>query len=283
MNTRISFFTSTPAAIRLELVTVRGSAPRGEGTVMYVSAERIEGSIGGGRLEFIAIEAARDMLKAGSFERRLEVPLGPEIGQCCGGYVAIAMDFLDASDLKAEEARRATERSTRPSVYIFGAGHVGRALADSFSLLPLQVTLVDEREEELALCRAPVRHCLTPLPEAEVRAAPEGSAFIVLTHDHALDFIITAEALMRGDAAYVGMIGSDTKRASFERWCRKSSAPVGRTERLVCPIGAQGSGDKRPEVIAAFVAAEVIARLTPACGPVDPQLELLGSGEQLHE
>ena len=278
MNTQISFFTSTPAAIRLELVTVRGSAPRAEGTVMYVSAERIEGSIGGGRLEFIAIEAARDMLEVGSFERRLEVPLGPEIGQCCGGYVAIAMDFLDAAALGAEEARRAAERGTLPSVYIFGAGHVGRALANSFSLLPVQVTLVDEREEELELCRASVRQCLTPLPEAEVRAAPAGSAFIVLTHDHALDFIITAEALMRGDAAYVGMIGSGTKRASFERWCRKSNAPVGRTEPLVCPIGAQGSGDKRPEVIAAFVTAEVIARLTAVAGPVDPQLELLGSG-----
>ncbi|MEO9901805.1 xanthine dehydrogenase accessory protein XdhC [Nisaea sp.] len=278
MKSAISFFTSTPAAIRLELVTVRGSSPRAEGTVMYVSAERIEGSIGGGRLEFIAIEAARDMLEAGSRERRLEVPLGPEIGQCCGGHVAIAMNLLGPADLRAEEARKEAERGTLPLVYIFGSGHVGRALANSFSLLPVQVTLVDEREEELALCTAPVRHCLTPLPEAEVRAAPAWSAFIVLTHDHALDFIITAEALMRGDASYVGMIGSDTKRASFERWCRKSNAPVGRAEPLVCPIGAQGSGDKRPEVIAAFVAAEVIARLTPVAGPVDPQLELLGSG-----
>lgn len=278
----MSFFESVSAAIRLELVSVRGSAPRDEGTVMYVSEDLIEGTIGGGRLEFIAMEAARDMLRAGSRERRLEVPLGPEIGQCCGGRVAIAMDYLDAGALRREESRCLADRSILPSVYIFGAGHVGRALADSFSLLPVRTTLVDEREEELALCRAPVRQCLTPLPEAEVRAAPKGSAFIVLTHDHALDFIITAEALMRGDAAYVGMIGSRTKRASFESWCLKSSAPVGRTEQLVCPIGAQGSGDKQPAVIAAFVAAEVIARLTKVAGPVDPQLELLGSGGQLH-
>ena len=176
------------------------------------------------------------MLEAGSFERRLEVPLGPEIGQCCGGYVAIAMDFLDAAALGAEEARHAAERGTLPSVYIFGAGHVGRALADSFSLLPVQITLVDEREEELALCRAPVRQCLTPLPEAEVRAAPAGSAFIVLTHDHALDFLLTAAALERGDAAYVGMIGS---KASLVR------ALVPQKQRAGGTDGAADLSDRR--------------------------------------
>ena len=82
---------------------------------------------------------------------------------------------------------------------------------------------------------------------------------MVLTHDHALDFLIAREALARGDAAYVGMIGSRTKRVSFERWLRTAEDGGRRHRRaLVCPIGAAGRPDKRPEVIAAFVAAEIM-------------------------
>ena len=81
----------------------------------------------------------------------------------------------------------------------------------------------------------------------------------MLTHDHALDFLIAREALARGDAAYVGMIGSRTKRVSFERWLRRAEdGAAADTGALVCPIGAAGRPDKRPEVIAAFVAAEIM-------------------------
>jgi len=281
MNSR--FFENSAEAVRLELVSVRGSAPRAAGTVMYVSPDSIEGTIGGGRLELIAIEAARKMLAAGAADRRLDVPLGPEIGQCCGGHVAIGLQRLDGDALRREREKLTGTLRERPAVYIFGAGHVGRALAAAASLLPVRTVLVDEREEQLALCQASVEKRLTPLPEAEIRGAPPGSAFVVLTHDHALDFIISAEALMRGDAAYVGMIGSRTKRVSFERWCAKSNASVGDTASLVCPIGAAGSGDKRPEVIAAFVAAEVIARLTGARPSVEVAAEQVARGEPANE
>lgn len=262
MKSSRPFFESCRRAVRVELVAARGSTPREAGAAMHVSESATDGTVGGGRLEFIAIDAAREMLSGNEREKRLEIPLGPEIGQCCGGHVALALTLLDGAALEAVLRGLDAERKARPAVYVFGAGHVGRALADALALLPVQTVLVDEREEELERCAAPVRRCLTPLPEAEVRKAPPGSAFVVMTHDHALDFIVAAEALMRGDAAYVGMIGSKTKRASFESWCRKSSAPVGSTEALLCPIGAGGSEDKRPEVIAAFVAAEIIARLT---------------------
>lgn len=97
---------------------------------------------------------------------------------------------------------------------------------------------------------------LTALPEETVRRAEPGAAFVVLTHDHALDFLIAREALARGDAAYVGMIGSRTKRVSFDRWLREAG-PVD-TGALVCPIGGAGRPDKRPEVIAAFAAVEIM-------------------------
>src|SRR5690606_16811515 len=100
---------------------------------------------------------------------------------------------------------------------------------------------------------------LTPMPEEMVRQAPAGSAFAVLTHDHALDFLIVAEALKRDDAAYVGMIGSKTKKATFRSWFLKSA---GGTEaqfaRLVSPIGGAALKDKRPAVIAALAAAEIM-------------------------
>ena len=90
-----------------------------------------------------------------------------------------------------------------------------------------------------------------------MRLAPAGSAFVVLTHDHALDFLIAREALARGDAAYVGMIGSRTKRVSFQPLAARGGRRSIR-RALVCPIGAAGRPDKRPEVIAAFVAAEIL-------------------------
>lgn len=257
-----SFLESTPTVARVELTLVKGSSPRETGTAMFVSADGAYGTIGGGQLEYMAIDQARAMLAAGKVLDHMSVPLGPEIGQCCGGYVEISIRRMDTSaiDRALVEERAAALRN--PSVYVFGAGHVGRALANCLSLLPVRTILVDQRPEELALCTAPVCKRLTPLPESEVRNAPSDSAFIILTHEHSLDFLIAAEALARTDSRYVGMIGSKTKRVSFERWSRKNVDPPVRAENLVCPIGAQGSNDKRPEVISAFVAAEVMARLT---------------------
>ena len=105
---------------------------------------------------------------------------------------------------------------------------------------------------------------LTPMPEEVVREAPAGSAFVVLTHDHALDFLIVAEALKREDAAYVGMIGSKTKKATFKNWFLKmAGGSEAEFARLVSPIGGDAVKDKRPAVIAALAAAEIMTALFP--------------------
>ena len=147
----------------------------------------------------------------------------------------------------------------RPHVYIFGAGHVGDALASALSLVPVRTVLVDTREQELSVSKAQgIETCLTAMPEAVVRDASAGSSFVILTHDHALDFLIAAEALRRDDTAYVGMIGSKTKRATFKNWLTRE---IGRPElfgRLICPIGGTAVRDKRPAVIAALAAAEIV-------------------------
>jgi xanthine dehydrogenase accessory factor len=240
-----------------------------------VAPAALWGTIGGGQLEHRAIEAAREMLREGRLAREIDLPLGPEIGQCCGGRVSLHLQRMGASERSAALARAEAEVAARPHVYVLGAGHVGRALADLLQHLPVRAVLVDQRAGELALCAAAVETRLSAIPEVEIATAPRGSAFIVLTHDHGLDFLLTSAALERGDAAYVGMIGSATKRIKLRNWMR-AHCDSRHFDQLTCPIGAQGSADKRPPLIAAFVVAEVMAALTEtnagaACPDAQPQ------------
>ncbi|UYV37702.1 xanthine dehydrogenase accessory protein XdhC [Rhodobacteraceae bacterium D3-12] len=242
--------------VRVRIARVEGSSPREVGAEMLVSDGAMQGTIGGGQLEYMALDQARQMLQRGEGLARMNVPLGPEIGQCCGGRVELTLALVDAG-LRAElvAAERAAQGGMA-EVLIFGAGHVGRALATALAPLPVSTRLIDSREAELSQvdCAGKV---LTPLPESEVAKAGRGAAFVVATHDHALDFLITAEALKRGDAAYVGMIGSKSKRAKFTNWA-DANEPLAEVSRLVCPMGLVGVGDKRPEVIAAHVVSEVL-------------------------
>lgn len=261
----LSAFLDAHAEVAIVRVrAVKGSTPRGTDAWMLVSATARLGTVGGGQLEYIAIDEARALLAKHGPARDLSIPLGPGIGQCCGGRVALTLARLGRPARAGLLAQERERRRKLPAVHLFGAGHVGRALADALALLPVRVVLVDTREAELARAAVPAERLLTAVPEDVVREAAPGGAFVVLTHDHALDFLIAREALARGDARYVGMIGSKTKRASFEKWCREVAGDRLDTRRLTCPIGARGggSGDKRPEVIAAFAAAEIIARLT---------------------
>jgi len=318
-----AFLDASPVAALVEVAEAKGSTPREKGAWMLVSPERIFGTIGGGQLEFMAIDRAREMLAgpaegdegevpvgvqssdvgaaphppAGTFSpyrdgekwevgtlrpasfspftgrrsrqgdegRRgvtLDIPLGPEIGQCCGGRVNVAITLVD-EELQAKLIEQAqAEDAQLPHVYVFGGGHVGHALALAFTLLPVHVVVVETRSDALEGMPESVETRLTPVPEEMVRDAPAGSAFVVLTHDHALDFLIVAEALKREDAAYVGMIGSKTKKATFKSWYLKTA---GGSEadfaRLVSPIGGDHVKDKRPAVIAALAAAEIMTAL----------------------
>lgn len=254
------------AGVLVRVAGVRGSTPREAGAFMVVGERTTLGTIGGGQLEYMAIDAARGLLARGDTAQVLDIPLGPEIGQCCGGHARITLARLDAAGWDGVEAEAEAAWRALPRVAIFGAGHVGRALAALLALLPVRPVVIDQRAEELALVPASVERRLTALPEAEVRAAPPGSAFVVLTHDHALDFLILREVLARGDAVYAGMIGSRTKRVSFERWFARTGGTEAELRALVCPIGAAGRPDKRPEVIAAFVATEILGALLPLGG-----------------
>ena len=252
------FLSGDPAVVLVRIAEAKGSTPREAGTWMLVSEAGIFRTIGGGQLEYLAIDHARALLRKNLASETLSVPLGPDIGQCCGGRVRLRLERLTETRRQDLFAEIDAEIDALREVYVFGAGHVGRALSACLSLLPVRAVLVDTRPEELATAPDRVETCLTAIPEAMVRDAAAGSAFVILTHDHALDFLIAREALERGDAAYVGLIGSRTKRATFRRWFEKETRRPDAIEALVCPIGQLGAGDKRPEVIAGFVATEIM-------------------------
>lgn len=255
------FFERFPRAALVEITEVKGSTPRESGAWMLVSPVATLGTIGGGQLEFLAIDKARELIARNVAHGTMTIPLGPEIGQCCGGRVALDIRIVGDREREALADRIKTEVEKRPRVYLFGAGHVGKALAAALSALPFRVILVDTREDMLAGIAPGVETILTAMPEAIVRDAPPASAFAILTHDHALDFLIAAEALRRKDAAYVGMIGSETKKATFRGWFTRQGGSEAEFAQLVSPIGGEDIRDKRPEVIAALTAAEITRAL----------------------
>ena len=318
------------SCVSVVVAGVRGSIPREPGTRMLVSADAMHGTVGGGNLEYKAIELARGMLAGeGARIAQYRFPLGPSLGQCCGGATWLVMerflpheaaaglamlDELDAGLAGHPPALLATwlDGTQRPRVFsrrdagcadgvagslparhraaalalvggaqagalmaddvlleriappafevvLFGAGHVGRALARVLGELPVSLTWVDSREAEFPPdAAANVRTRLTQDPEDEVARAAAGTAFLVMTHSHALDQDLCERILRRGDFAYLGLIGSGTKRARFEQRFAARSLDAGLVGRMTCPIGVPGVTGKEPGVIAVAVAAQLM-------------------------
>jgi xanthine dehydrogenase accessory factor len=259
------------AVVLVRVALAKGSTPREAGVSMLVTSKAVHGTIGGGRLEWEAIARARELLAGDESAATLEVPLGPASGQCCGGHVTLSLARAGEPELAELEAAAAAERAGWPLVLLFGAGHVGKALARALAPLPLRLRWIDSRAD--AFPDPPpdgpevVR---SDRPLSEVRAAPAGSAYIVMTHSHGLDFELCEAILKRADFAYLGLIGSRSKRARFEHGWRKLGVADDQIAQLVCPIGGQ-LRDKRPEVIAALAAAELLLALAPPAALGDPK------------
>ncbi|SOE17744.1 molybdenum cofactor sulfurylase [Hoeflea halophila] len=245
--------------VLVRVIEAKGSTPRNTDAWMLVSTTSSFGTIGGGRLELEAIEKAREII-AGASAEPMALPLGPAIGQCCGGHVTLSFEVIAPARFGEIEAMVAAEDASDPEVWLFGGGHVGRALTNTLLLLPVKVHVVETRADELGLTPDGAARHLTALPESLVQKIAPGSAAIVLTHDHALDFLIVSAALKRDDLAQTGMIGSDTKRATFEHQFVREGGDRALLAKLICPIGRK-IADKRPEVIAATVAADIVAAL----------------------
>jgi xanthine dehydrogenase accessory factor len=251
---------SRPAVV-VELTHTQGSVPREAGTRMLVSADTVCGSIGGGHLELQAVDSARRLLAGGDEPVQRRVPLGPALGQCCGGVVSWRLQLLVDSQPAAWPTAE-----PRFVLQLFGAGHVGRAIVQLLQDLPCRVQWIDERASEFP-AEASAGHiervCVEPV-EAEVALAPAGCFYLVLTHSHDLDLAITEAVLRRDDFGWLGLIGSATKRARFVRRLEDRGIAADRLTRLQCPIGLAGISGKEPEVIALAVVAQLMIAAGPA-------------------
>ena len=285
------------AAALITVHDVKGSAPREVGARIVVRPDgAFHGTIGGGQLEFRMLDIAREMLMAGRGPARIvDQALGPDLGQCCGGRVKILIETFDGRDMedllglaeaeaegglfevecRLEEGRvkrdfasavgddrwtgwRETHGEAHTPVLLFGAGHVGRALVLTLAPLPFAVRWLDDREGAFPSHVPPnVKAVRMRDPAAEIAGARTDSFILVMTHDHPLDMAIAAAALKR-DFPYVGLIGSATKRARFEKRFRELGLAETKIRSLVCPIGLPGIAGKDPAVIAASVTAQLL-------------------------
>jgi len=238
--------TQGEACVLVTIIEELGSTPRNAGSKMVVSAERIFDTIGGGHLEYKAMEIAREMLASRSQNTRLErFSLGASLGQCCGGVNVLLFEPMGLPQAQ---------------IAVFGAGHVGRALVPLLASLPCRVRWIDSREQEFpAQIPDGVRQIVADEPLDEVDQLPKGSYCIVMTHNHQLDLELSAAILKRGDFDYFGLIGSKTKRVKFEHRLRDRGFDPAVLQRMRCPMGLSEVKGKLPIEIAVSIAAEVIA------------------------
>jgi xanthine dehydrogenase accessory factor len=330
--------------VRVTVAALRGSAPREPGASMLVGPQGAVGTIGGGHLEWRACELARELLadpRAAPL-RLLELILGPDLGQCCGGRVELWLERLTRADLLwlNDAARRLrtdepialatdfragavshrllrsapgaarlrlvregdafglleTLHRRRPDLWIFGAGHVGQALVRLLAELALyKITWIDSRAELLpAAVPGPggvwgpggvlgeVSALVSDSPPLLAASAPRDTRFVVMTHDHALDYELCRVILERDDAFWLGLIGSASKAARFRSRLQRAGSSAARVARLNCPIGVPGISSKLPAAIAIAIAAQLLQQdaapampLVAAGAPADPSRSAL--------
>ena len=245
-----------PVAV-LRIAGVRGSAPREQGAMMLVTRDGILGSIGGGTLEWKALAEAQRLLDRGPSRHVSRYLLGPDLGQCCGGQVEVVTEIFQASNI---HLLHTGEVSAPRRLYLFGAGHVGKALVLTLAPTDFDIVWCDPRPQAFP---SHLPGNVTPRDAQDVvsvlAAAPAGSLALVMSHSHALDLAIVDASLRNSNIAATGLIGSATKRARFESRLAVAGVPAERIAALICPIGIGGIRSKRPEAIAISTAAQVLA------------------------
>ncbi len=250
-------------AVLVSVAKVEGSGPREEGAWMAVTPERLFATIGGGQLEFEAIAQARALLAAGAVHEPLRrYPLGPSLGQCCGGVVQLRYELLGADDIADVRERLSRARDLLP-VALFGGGHVGRAIVCLLADLPATVFWVDSRDEIFpADLPDTVRAEHSDPVQAAVQDLTPGSRVLIMSFSHAEDLDVLAACLQRrralADLPFVGLIGSKSKWATFRHRLEARGFTADELDGVVCPIGVPGIAGKQPAVIAVAVVAQLL-------------------------
>ena len=255
----------------IELITVKGSSPREVGAWMLVSPQKCLNTIGGGVLEFSMIAEAKKMMEDRSVDKlSFKSNLNPEFDQCCGGVVSCQISTVTKSTMKMIEKRIKNEISKYKSLYLFGAGHVGKSVIKLGLNLPLKITVTDSRldlvkglQNQFRDCVDTIKFNVDAIPERIIKSSPENSAYLVMTHSHATDFSLIEEILSLKKIGYVGMIGSKSKKISLQKYLKRKNISDNIADLVKCPIGRpiKFSGRKSPEVIAALTISDILESL----------------------
>jgi xanthine dehydrogenase accessory factor len=256
----------------VQVGATHGSVPRSAGAWMALWNAGVAGTIGGGQLEYQAMAEARAWLAQPDGQRQplcCDYPLGPALGQCCGGRVSLHFQALSHEGLD-----RLCERACLgvSPVALFGGGHIGHALVRVLLDLPFHVHWVDSREQPFQTlwpqdhgvpANLKLEHS-DPVQAAVAGLAP-GARVIIMSYSHAEDFEIVRACLERRrsqqDLPFIGLIGSKSKWATFSNRLRQRGYSDAEIERVTCPIGIAGIRGKEPEVIAVAVAAQLLQQV----------------------
>lgn len=249
-------------AVWVTVDATQGSVPRDAQTWMAVFADQVIGTIGGGHVEFEAIAQARRWLDGHVGAPVVRYPLGPALGQCCGGVMHLRFEPVGAADVARLQQSVVVARMP---VALFGGGHVGHALIEVLGNLPFAVTWIDSRDDIFPATVPANVICefSEPVHRAVAGLVPQ-SCVLVMSFSHAEDLDVIAQCLLRqralGDLPHIGMIGSKTKWATFRRRLGERGFANTELDQVACPIGIPGVPGKEPEVIAVAVAAQLLQR-----------------------
>ena len=239
------------------LVTItnaEGSTPREQGAWMVITSQGYHGSIGGGTLEWHAMAEAQALLGKPATYKTLRKNLGPDLGQCCGGRVDLRIESFDRQSLPQLRNHSANYKQKLCHIHLWGAGHVGRALVMALAPLPFRTSWWDARPNAFPSAVPQNVTCRVGTPQD----MEDDASILVMSHSHALDFEIVDYALRNPAFPFVGLIGSQTKRARFLKRLREAGHDESNLARLTCPIGASSLKSKLPAVIAAGVVVQMI-------------------------
>ena len=240
--------------IKAQIINTEGSVPSEIGNYMVITKQDIFGTIGGGNLEYLVINKSKELLNNKIKKSKiLSIPLGPGIGQCCGGYVQIQLTHHENAEKIIENSKR------NNNLFIFGAGHIGQALCSKSLDLKFNVHLIDSRKNFLLMNEyEDIKYIFAKNPWNLIKNLQKNSYYIILTHSHDFDFKIINEILLYDSFTFIGLIGSKTKKNRFSNRLKNNGHNQSLIDLIQCPVGLNIEHSKDPNEIAISIIAKLI-------------------------
>ena len=245
----------------ITIIDSKGSVPRNKNASMVVTAHKEFGTIGGGELEFQIIKSAKILIKDNkNNEKIMELPLGPNLGQCCGGYVKVKITKFNNGKLliKNYDIRNEILKKNK-NLYIFGAGHVAKSIISKLEGVGFNIFVVDSRQSFVSsIDYKYVISILAKDNETIINSAPPQSFFLIMTHSHQIDLDICSLLLTKKNFSFIGLIGSKTKKIRFSKKLFNLGHSQNQINQIECPIGINTIHGKEPDVIAISIIARLL-------------------------